>query len=202
MVRLSERRKELLTAMMQDAVYEAAVAVLTEHGIGGMTMDRVAEKAEVAKGSLYRYFPNKGALVQFVHKKAIEPVERKGQEALDADVPALAKLETIMRIWFEYIDEHRGLFRFFFVDDTVQGLLKVEKETCHASAIEDLGKLIEQGIDEGVFRQVDPRQAAVFLFGAIREVGERQVAKDEPWPVEQSARDLTDFFAHGLAAGK
>ena len=35
MARLSERRKELLTAMMQNAIYEAAVAVLTEHGISG-----------------------------------------------------------------------------------------------------------------------------------------------------------------------
>jgi AcrR family transcriptional regulator len=60
MVRLSERRKELLNSMMQNAIHSAAVAVLTEHGIGGMTMDRVAEKAEVAKGSLYKYFPQQG----------------------------------------------------------------------------------------------------------------------------------------------
>lgn len=202
MVRLSERRRELVTSMMQDAVYEAAVEVLTTHGIGGLTMDRVAEQAEMAKGSLYKYFPNKLALLQLVHKKALEPVEQKGPEVMEADLPALDKLESLMRIWFEYIDEHRGLFRFFFMDDVVHGLLKCERETGHASAMEDLAKIIEQGIDEGVFRRVDPEPVAVILFGAIREVCEQQVITDEAWQVGQSARELTDFFAYGLATRK
>ena len=82
MARLSERRRELLTSMMQDSIYEAVAAVLAEHGIRGMTMDRVAEQAEVAKGSLYNYFPNKQALLQFVHEKALAPVLAKRARGL------------------------------------------------------------------------------------------------------------------------
>ena len=202
MAGLSERRRKLLTSMMQDAVYEAAVAVLTKHGISGMTMDRVAEKAEMAKGSLYKYFSNKRALLQFVHENALRPIMRKGQEVLEADLPALDKLDLLLQTWFEYIDENRGLFRFFFMDDAVRALLKCEQESGHASAIEDMAKIIDQGIDETVFRRVDSKRVAVFLFGAIREVCERQVATDEAWSVTQSANDLTDLFFRGLGAGE
>jgi AcrR family transcriptional regulator len=51
MVRLAERRKELLDSMMREAVYEGAVAVLTQFGLNGTTMDRVAAAAGIAKGS-------------------------------------------------------------------------------------------------------------------------------------------------------
>jgi len=53
MAQLAERRKELVTGLMKDAIYAAAVEILTKQGVDGLTMDRVAETAGVAKGSLY-----------------------------------------------------------------------------------------------------------------------------------------------------
>jgi len=202
MVRLSEQRKEALNSMMQEAIHTAAVAVLTEHGISGMTMDRVAEQAEVSKGSLYKYFPNKLALMRFVHKKAIEPLMQIGQEVLETDLPAPRKLESLIRAWLEYLVEHRGLLVFFATDTTVRGMLKREEETGRASAIQNLAAVIEQGIDEKVFRPVDPTRVAGFIFGAFRHMCEQQFAKSEPWPVDKLTKDSVDFFVHGLAAGK
>jgi AcrR family transcriptional regulator len=62
MPRLSRTRKQLLNAMMNDAIFDAAVAVLAEHGFKGMTMDRVAAAANLAKGSLYGYVESKPKL--------------------------------------------------------------------------------------------------------------------------------------------
>ena len=56
MPKLSATRKELLTTMMKEAIFEAATSVLCAHGVSGMTMDRVAAAAGLAKGSLYNYF--------------------------------------------------------------------------------------------------------------------------------------------------
>ena len=59
MPRLSKTGKEMLTAMMKESIFEAATAVLSEHGVDGTTMNRVAEAADLAKSSLYDYFPSK-----------------------------------------------------------------------------------------------------------------------------------------------
>ncbi len=200
MARLTEKRKELLTAMMQDAIYEAAVEVLTKHGISGMTMDRVAEKAEVSKGSLYNYFPNKLALLQFVHATAMAPPKERGQEILEAELSALEKLKSLIQMWFGYIEENRGLFSFLVMDDTVQVMLKCERESKHASAIHDMASIIQQGIDEGVFRRIDPIQVGGFIFGSIRLACERNLMSDRAWSVNQLTEDLVDFFIHGLMA--
>lgn len=45
------------------AILEAAVQVLASEGAQRFTTTRVAEKAGVSVGSLYRYFPNKAALL-------------------------------------------------------------------------------------------------------------------------------------------
>ena len=53
-------------------VQRAAVDVLNEVGYGRLTTERVAEKAGVSVGTLYRYFPNKEALVDSLTRDHFE----------------------------------------------------------------------------------------------------------------------------------
>jgi AcrR family transcriptional regulator len=46
-----------------DAIFEAAVAELTETGYTGLTMERVAARARTSKASLYRRWPSRADLV-------------------------------------------------------------------------------------------------------------------------------------------
>ncbi len=79
MSRLVEQRKNL----MKEGIYEAAVAVLIRDGLEATTMERVAEEAGVAKGSLYNYFENKTDLLEFVHERTIEPLRQGVREAIE-----------------------------------------------------------------------------------------------------------------------
>ena len=194
---LAERRKDVVASMMREGIYEAAVAVLTQHGLEGVTMDRVAQEAGVAKGSLYNYFPNKQVLLQFVHNRVIEPIQRKTGEVVAMELRAPAKLDTILRTWFEYLDEHRGLFNFLH-DYAVRSLLESEEETCRESVVRDLSAVVEQGMSEGSFRRVNPSRVSEFVFGAVKQVAEPLFAADDPWPVDEMATQLMDFFLHGL----
>ena len=197
---LSERRKDLLTSMMKDAIYEAAVAVLSEHGATGVTMERVAEKAGVAKGSLYNYFPNKLALLQFVHERAVEPLKQKAEAIFRSPRPALDKIEAIIRVWFTSIDEQRSVFNFLFLDTSARELLKGEEASGRAFAIEVLSAIIQQGVDEGVFRPSDTQRTAWLLFGASRELCDLQLTAGTDWPVPQLVEDVMTFFLHGVSS--
>ena len=202
MAALIERRKEVVASMMKGTVYDAAVAVLTEHGLAGLTMARVAAEADVATGSLYNYFANKDELLRYVHKRTVEPILQHGQGIVDSDIPALAKLEEIIRAWFEYSHEHQALFYFLVTDDTSRGLLKNQGQETHATAVDQLVAIISQGIEEGVFRQVAPKRVAGFILGAVHRTREQQFKLDEPWPINQLTKDLLSIFVHGMAAKK
>ncbi len=90
--RLTAIRKQALDEMMKEALFEATVAVLSEHGVDGMTMDRVALAAGVAKGSLYRYFRSKRDLLEFVYAKMIDPIFQDLDEIVATEQPAIEKL--------------------------------------------------------------------------------------------------------------
>ena len=88
MPRLSKARKELLTTMMKESIFEAATSVLSEHGVDGTTMNRVAEAADLAKSSLYDYFPSKDELLEFVSDRLVAPFMQFVEETIRADLPA------------------------------------------------------------------------------------------------------------------
>jgi AcrR family transcriptional regulator len=122
--KLSEKRKELLTAMMKEAIYDAAVAVLGKHGVGGMTMDRVAAAANLAKGSLYNYFDDKQDLLRFVYGKIIDPVSEAIAETAGEPLPAAQKLESILHTLFDHFRQHRRLLSLFLGDDAARAIIE------------------------------------------------------------------------------
>jgi AcrR family transcriptional regulator len=193
MARLLDQRK----ALMKNAIYEAAVEILTRDGFDAMTMDHVAEQAGVAKGSLYNYFPNKLELLRFVRVKSFEPLEESVQTILDSDADAIQKLRCMFRAWFEYLDSRRRLFNFLFNEHAIHKLLRPEELSGQQRAVQNLTIAIEQGVVEGTFRQVDSRQFATLLFGAARQVCDEQVRGDDPWPMKEMLELVMDFFIRG-----
>ena len=71
---LAKKRKTEWDVMMKNAIFEATMAVLGEHGFEGLRMDRVAKAAEVSTGTLYNYFKNKDELLLHVLDTRFEPI--------------------------------------------------------------------------------------------------------------------------------
>lgn len=50
-------------AVLENAIYSAVLAELIEHGPGGLSMERVADRARTGKSSVYRRWPSKESLM-------------------------------------------------------------------------------------------------------------------------------------------
>ncbi len=199
MPRLSATRKKLLTSMMKEAIYEAAVSVLIEHGVDGMTMDRVAAAANLAKGSLYSYFDSKHDLLRFVHARIVEPLHAATDEVVRSDRPPVAKLEAILHIVFDQLARHRSVF-YLFLQDDVRAILEPAQQTSREIALSHFATIFREGIEQGVFRPFDPVRLAEMFFGALVELWNRALAAGESPLVEGSIETLMSVFLHGAAA--
>lgn len=62
-ISLRKQPQQARSSQLVEAVLEAAAQVLAKEGAQRFTTARVAEKAGVAIGSLYQYFPNKAAIL-------------------------------------------------------------------------------------------------------------------------------------------
>ena len=57
------RRVERKKAASKRKVITAAVELFNQHGVDNVTMEQIAEAADISRGTLYNYFPSKDAVV-------------------------------------------------------------------------------------------------------------------------------------------
>src|SRR5919202_1739480 len=85
-----ERRKRIL---------DATIALASKGGFDAVQMRAVAEKADVALGTLYRYFPSKiHLLVSGLAREFERAQEKLERQAIPGDTPAAAEVEQVGRL--------------------------------------------------------------------------------------------------------
>lgn len=58
-------------AAVRDATLDAAEALITAHGLTGVTMSRVAEATGIGRATLYKYFPDVEAVLHAWHERQV-----------------------------------------------------------------------------------------------------------------------------------
>ncbi len=195
MPRLSKTRKEMLTAMMKESIFEAATAVLSEHGVDGTTMNRVAEAADLAKSSLYDYFPSKEELLDFVFDRVVDPHMELVEETVRADLPAPRKLEKILRAGFELGARHRMVIGLLVNSDQQYRV----KQRTRPRVLEAFAAIFDQGIKEGSFRPHNSAHIGRMFLGAFREMFELLAISGSEDSVKEYVDVLIDVVLHGLS---
>jgi AcrR family transcriptional regulator len=86
-------------ARADQAILDAAVEVLAEHGPSGFTVDAVAARAGVGKATVYRRWPSRGALLLDTahHRIGLEPSDADTGVLADDLVAILVDLGRKMR---------------------------------------------------------------------------------------------------------
>jgi AcrR family transcriptional regulator len=85
----------------RETLLEAGVAVAAEHGLAGLSVNRVVARAGVAKGTFYVHFADRDSFIDALHERFHARVQRAVATAI-ADVPPGA--EQIIRGTEAYLD--------------------------------------------------------------------------------------------------
>ena len=174
MSQLTVRKRHLGEALMREAICDAAVAVLSEVGFAALTMDRVAEMAEVSKGTLYNYFADKDALVLAAIEATFEPLFRELTEIFARMAYAPRSLVAVTRAILEHIDARRGLGRVLTGGDlsvAIELRLRHQRENIRGHMV----RVFEQAACQGQLRLADAdpqalgRLLALMIQGMVRE---------------------------------
>jgi AcrR family transcriptional regulator len=102
--RPKQRRSQEIVA----AILEAGRRLLGEEGPGALTTNRIAERAGVSIGSVYRYFPNKAAVVAAICE---DETRQEASQLADATWPfeTLSLEEALERLVDFQVERHRRL---------------------------------------------------------------------------------------------
>lgn len=188
----SERRGQIL---------RAARAVFIERGYLAARVEDVARRARLSKGAVYFYFHSKrelfDALVDEEFATTVSFLEDAGRD----ERPARVKLIDLGRKYLDYFAGLKTPPRFFLLmsemairDEEIR-----ERVTgIHRRFLAQLAALIEEGIEEGSFRDLDPMAAAMLLKAFIDGLAGQSAIGVRP-DVERLSTDGIRLILEGLA---
>jgi AcrR family transcriptional regulator len=202
-----EERKALQRARILDAARE----VFFRDGFVAANLDEVALSAGVAKGTLYRYFENKGDLYVALLAENGRVFEQRMREVASGRGPASERIRQLGRFYFGHWTRNPTYFQIFWAleNPAVTGDLPKQAVTAVIRLWEDclriLADLIRSGVDSGEFGPCDTWEVANILWtvanGLIQteHVAPRRALLGAKTP-EQAFHDMVELFLRGLAS--
>lgn len=149
----------------RNAVLSAALSVLAERGFGDFAMEGVAERAGVAKSTVYRHWPTKLALL----RDALEELNRQPATGLEEGT-ARARIERLLEHLAAALSDSvfsaciPALVEAAERHPEVAGFLHAYSERRRAA----LTAVIRKGIEAGELpAHLDPELAALALSGPV-----------------------------------
>lgn len=125
---------------------DACAELIDEVGYDGLTTTLLAERAGVAIGSVYQFFPDKRAIVQALTMRNVEAyVDRLSTRIDEAGLDKW--IDAVDAAMDEYIDMHRTApgFRTLHFGDIVDTNLLDEERDNNAVIVERLGQVLVRG---------------------------------------------------------
>src|SRR5215207_3660763 len=188
--------RALATADRRIDILKSAAAAFRRRGYHGASVDEIASALEMTKGNLYYYFRNKEDILYSCHEYSLDILLRLMQEVLGEPIPADQKLRKLILAFVHLIlDELHGTALTLDPEALSPPLFKrvIAKRDQFDQGIR---AIIQQGIDQGVFRRGDPKMIEFAMMGAVN-----WIAKwfDPAGPM--TSDHIGDAFADYLVGG-
>lgn len=147
---------------------QAALALFSQHGVNGTSIEQIAERADVSKSNLLYYFSSKEQLYLDVIKHLLE-VWLSPLQSFSEDQDAIETLSHYIQVKLELSRDNPAESKLFCME-VVQGapLLLNELESPLSRLVEDKVKVIESWIAQGKLNKVDPYHL-IFSIWAITQ---------------------------------
>ncbi len=198
-------KEEVVKDFRTVEILDAARRVIGELGYGDASMERIAQAASVAKGTLYLYFKSKESLMQAALERGYaELMERTRAGTVRVRGP-LAKLREVARAFLEHSLAHQTFYR--ALQETPEIGPEGVSEVSHRlralvdDYIHHVSALVERGIKSGDLRPVEPARAARLLVELLRGVVADRLRQPHADAIDEDVDLVIEFFLHGVASG-
>ena len=155
------KRRTQPPEVRREQLLDAAAALLVEKGFASMTVAEVAERAGVAKGTVYLYFDTKESLVAGLQAKYDEALVEQVRVLNQGGGSELARLESFLRATLDFHVAERQLHEVLFHQAGMR-----DDETLRTLAGE-LERYISAGVETGAFHVDDARFTAEFMLHGL-----------------------------------
>jgi AcrR family transcriptional regulator len=147
-------------------IFDAAISLFRERGFDATTVDEITEKADVARGTFFNYFPRKEAVFAYMAEAQTAALDEFVPALLNSDLTTRECLARSMEFAAEYYASDRATARLVFAE-------WIKRDVCAPDEAEAKGRafmhdLLERGRTRGELRaDVDDVRATALVKGVF-----------------------------------
>jgi AcrR family transcriptional regulator len=172
----SRRQKE--KEGRKDHILAAARAVFFEEGIRRATVDAIAARAEVAKGTVYLYFSTKETILAHLLLEGLDSLAERLVAAFDEGGPhsGLTRVRRLAGAYYDFYHRENDYFRLLMAFDRGHFQESVSPEIYERilhrglRSLRWLAEAMQQAMDEGAIAPGEARHLAGMLWAALNGV--------------------------------
>ncbi len=146
-------------------IFDTSVHLFLEKGFNETSMREIAVAAGIGKSTLYDYFGSKDEILITYFEDEIQKITEHAKEIAEQDMSVSEKLRCIMHMHLEYLVDNKNLYLKLTVEAQRLSFQSQQEIQIARHAYQDmLRALVEEGIQNGEFREINPLFAARSIF--------------------------------------
>ena len=184
----------------RNRILQAATEVFARDGYFPAHISDIAERANVADGTVYLYFKSKEEILHSIFDRTMEDAIAEGRKLIEKLSDPREKLHRITLLHLERLGADRDLAIVFQVE--LRGSTKFMEEFSAAGFGEYLGLIrstFEEGQRQGVFRKnLNATVVSKILFGALDEMATNWILSRRRYELGAMAELVMEVFLNGV----
>jgi AcrR family transcriptional regulator len=177
-------------------ILQAAVELFTERDFHQVLMDEVAERADVGKGTVYRYFPTKEELYFATIFEGWDRLGKELEAIVQQDGPLADTLEHVTRQVLSYFWQRRQFVTLVHrLENNVEGEEQADWQRRRDSIVGVFVDILNRGAEDHPLPSGQTRLIVEMFLGMLRSIVLYRGDQDTP---ETMARLAVQLFLDGL----
>ena len=196
-------RKEMERMARKKDILEAGLSLFAEKDFHEVTVDEIAERVGLSKGTLYLYFKNKDDLFFSIIVEKTEELFHQLQSVIREEESYLKRLEDLIRTQLSFFDKHKSFFRIIHSEKTRMGDQDRYRFKEHmVKSFTDyeglLQKFIIEGQEQDIFRKMPPDLIVNALRGLLNAFTFKCIFMEGEYSLVEETPKILDLFLNGV----
>ena len=194
-------RMDRKKALMQKKIIAAAVKLFNRHGLEAVSMEQIAEEVDIARGTLYNYFPSKELIINAYLQETFRDRNEDRLAELQKLPDTRTRLTWLLTVLIRGVQAQKQIFEAFMVYRMKQ-VLSFRPVADAPSGLSVLAKeIIRLGQADHELRSDLPVALLEELFEFVLiEAIKPSFLEPETFDPQQSISQCVDLFINGAKA--
>jgi AcrR family transcriptional regulator len=161
-------------------IKKSAGYIFEKKGFEAAKMDDIAERADISKATIYKYFKSKDDLFYEMMQEHLTKLNKDLIEICARKEEPEKTIELIVEKTFKFSKEHSDIYNLVteLKASEINRLFSADKvrhlKVVMASNLKQLEIAIRNGIEKGIFRGIEPMVCAIIIWNMIMGINKYQ----------------------------